>query len=33
MVQWVVSELEKAPSLTAPEKKYLQKAKDVLKGW
>jgi hypothetical protein len=33
LVQWVVSELQKAPSLTAPEKKDLMKAKDVLKGW
>jgi tetratricopeptide (TPR) repeat protein len=32
LVQWVVSELEKAPSLTAPEKKDLTKAKDALKG-
>jgi len=33
LVQWVVDELEKAPSITAPQKKDLQKAKDVLKGW
>ena len=33
LVQWVVSQLQNAPSLTASEKKDLQKAKDVLKGW
>jgi tetratricopeptide (TPR) repeat protein len=33
LVQSVVSELEKAGTLTAPEKKDLGKAKDVLKGW
>ena len=33
LVQQVVSTLEKASSITAPEKKDLQKAKDVLKGW
>jgi hypothetical protein len=33
LVQWVVGELEKAPSLTAAQKKDLGKAKDVLKGW
>jgi hypothetical protein len=33
LVQAVVSELEKAGTLTAPEKKDLGKAKDVLKGW
>jgi len=33
LVQWVVNELQKEPSLTAPEKKDLIKAKDVLKGW
>ena len=33
LVQWVVGQLEGAPSLTAPEKKDLGKAKDVLKGW
>jgi tetratricopeptide (TPR) repeat protein len=33
LVQWVVNELQKAPSLTAAQKKDLQKAKDVLKGW
>jgi hypothetical protein len=33
LVQWVIAELEKAPSLTAPQKKDLGKAKDVLKGW
>ena len=33
LVQWVVSELQKAPSLGAPDSKDLQKAKDVLKGW
>jgi hypothetical protein len=32
LVQWVVNELEKAPSLTAADKKDLEKAKDVLKG-
>ena len=32
-MQWVVSELQKAPSLDAPDSKDLQKAKDVLKGW
>jgi hypothetical protein len=33
LVQWVVNELQNAQSLTAPQKKDLQKAKDVLKGW
>jgi hypothetical protein len=33
LAQKVVSELEEATSITAPEKKDLQKAKDVLKGW
>lgn len=33
LVQWVVNELQTAPSLTAPEKKDLEKARDVLKGW
>jgi hypothetical protein len=33
LVQWVVNELRNAPSLTAPEKKDLQKATNVLKGW
>jgi tetratricopeptide (TPR) repeat protein len=33
LVQQAVSELEKAASLTAPQKKDLQKAKEVLKGW
>lgn len=33
LVQWVVAELEKLPSLTAPQKKDLAEAKDVLKGW
>lgn len=33
LVQWVVGELQKAPFITAPQKKDLQKAKDVLKGW
>jgi len=33
LVQRVVSVLEEAPSLTAPEEKELQKAKDVLTGW
>ncbi|HET6450892.1 MAG TPA: hypothetical protein VFI08_06250 [Spirochaetia bacterium] len=33
LVQWVVSQLTSAPSITAPEKKDLQKAQDVLKGW
>lgn len=32
LVQWVVNELEKAPSLTASDKKDLVQAKDVLKG-
>ncbi len=33
LAQWVVSELEKLPALTAPQKKDLEKAKTVLKGW
>jgi tetratricopeptide (TPR) repeat protein len=33
LVQWVVEELQKAPFITAPQKKDLQKAKDALKGW
>jgi len=33
LVQWVVGELQKAPFITAPQEKDLQKAKDVLKGW
>jgi hypothetical protein len=33
LVQWVVSELEKVPSLTAPQKKDLESAKTLLKGW
>jgi hypothetical protein len=33
LVQWVVSELQRAPTLSAPESKDLQKEKDVLKGW
>jgi tetratricopeptide (TPR) repeat protein len=33
LVQSVVTELDKAPSPTAAERKDLQKAKDVLKGW
>lgn len=33
LVQWVVSQLQSAPSLTASERKDLQKARDVLKGW
>jgi hypothetical protein len=33
LVKWVVAELEGAVSLTAPQRKDLQKAKDVLKGW
>jgi hypothetical protein len=33
LVHWVVSELEKAPSLTSIQKKDLDAAKDVLKGW
>jgi hypothetical protein len=33
LAQWAVDELQDAPSLTAPEKKDLQRAKDVLKGW
>ncbi len=33
LLRWVVAELEGKPDLTAPEKKDLQKARDVLKGW
>jgi tetratricopeptide (TPR) repeat protein len=33
LVQWVVAQLDGASTITAPEKKDLQKAKDVLKGW
>ena len=33
LAQWVVSELEKLPSLTAPQKKDLESAKSLLKGW
>ena len=33
LVQGVVEELEKLPTLTATEKRDLAKAKDVLKGW
>ena len=33
LVQGVVTELQDAASLTAPQKKDLQSAKDVLKGW
>jgi tetratricopeptide (TPR) repeat protein len=33
LVQSVITELDKAASLTAAERKDLQKAKDVLKGW
>jgi hypothetical protein len=33
LAQWVVSELEKLPSLTAPQKKDLEAAKSLLKGW
>jgi hypothetical protein len=33
LVQRVVSELEKLPSLTAPQKKDLESAKTLLKGW
>jgi tetratricopeptide (TPR) repeat protein len=33
LVQAVVAELEKAGTLTAPQKKDLAKARDVLKGW
>jgi hypothetical protein len=33
LVQWVVGELEKVPSLTAPQKKDLESAKTLLKGW
>ena len=33
LVQWVVNELDEAPSLTAPQKKDLMRARDVLKGW
>jgi hypothetical protein len=33
LVQWVVSELQKVSSLSAPDGKDLLKAKDVLRGW
>ena len=33
LAQWVVSELEKLPSLTAPQKKDLESAKNLLRGW
>ena len=33
LVQEVVTDLERLPALTAPQKKDLGKAKDVLKGW
>jgi tetratricopeptide (TPR) repeat protein len=33
LVQWVVGQLDGVSTITAPEKKDLQKAKDVLKGW
>jgi tetratricopeptide (TPR) repeat protein len=33
LVQWVVSELQKAPTMSATDGKDLLKAKDVLKGW
>jgi hypothetical protein len=33
LAQWVAAQLEKLPSLTAPQKKDLESAKNVLKGW
>ena len=33
LVRWVVSELEKLPSITAPQKKDLESAKNLLRGW